>query len=738
MEAELQKHVAFYLTGKKPGASLDTVDGLKLRPVLFAGYRDLTRLRYDFPLVLPRDGADAGFVQSLSGLVDGVLHQIAGGDDGERITKQVLRLEQEIRALVAAGGSGALAALWDKAAGRLAAGADELLRDSLSRARAALKTDGEVVDCGEALPARLLTHAWKMVQQQKARKFLEHLNQLVLKLSNILRADFVRSAAGQKPQNLKAAVGGTYDDAFDFEVMSRLLARSTPKNALPESRRRRIEWALSVLKSQKFFPVVNGHKERDDAGKAHSFVFGNCADVLAAVRERQPAMIELAKAVAIAELEIDGQYAEAKHDAFFSEFGDNGLDAKDLARFPDYLVCVSADKMQAAEHGKLMEILSAGLPVKILVQSDDILDEQPHLALGMRSKQLANMAMGLNEVYVLQASGSHLFQFRDRILKGLTYPGPALFSVFSGAARPGTELPSYLIAAAAMDSRAFPAFTFDPAAGPNWASRFYLEANSQVDNDWPVQSLVYEDEAHQRISESLAFTLIDFVACDRRYARHFATVPRAKWNGTLIPVGEFLAREPQAEGLPDKVPCVLMIDSDNVLQKVIVDDKLIREAQRCREAWHSLQELGGIHNSHAERLLARERKTWEEQRREAEPAPGAAAPAAVPAAAVAAAPAAATGAMLQPAEAAPEPPSDEAYIETPRCTTCEECMHINNKMFVYDANKQAYIANREAGTYAQLVEAAESCQVSIIHPGKPWNPSEPGLAELIKRAEPFL
>jgi len=215
-------------------------------------------------------------------------------------------------------------------------------------------------------------------------------------------------------------------------------------------------------------------------------------------------------------------------------------------------------------------------------------------------------------------------------------------------------------------------------------------------------------------------------------------VPRAKWNGTLIPVGEFLAREPQAEGLPDKVPCVLMIDSDNVLQKVIVDDKLIREAQRCREAWHSLQELGGIHNSHAERLLARERKTWEEQRREAEPAPGAAAPAAVPAAAVAAAPAAATGAMLQPAEAAPEPPSDEAYIETPRCTTCEECMHINNKMFVYDANKQAYIANREAGTYAQLVEAAESCQVSIIHPGKPWNPSEPGLAELIKRAEPFL
>ena len=30
-------------------------------------------------------------------------------------------------------------------------------------------------------------------------------------------------------------------------------------------------------------------------------------------------------------------------------------------------------------------------------------------------------------------------------------------------------------------------------------------------------------------------------------------------------------------------------------------------------------------------------------------------------------------------------------------------------------------------SHAQLVEAAESCQVSIIHPGKPRNPKEPGM-----------
>ena len=58
-------------------------------------------------------------------------------------------------------------------------------------------------------------------------------------------------------------------------------------------------------------------------------------------------------------------------------------------------------------------------------------------------------------------------------------------------------------------------------------------------------------------------------------------------------------------------------------------------------------------------------------------------------------------------------------------------------MFAYNENKQATIADVNAGTYRQLVEAAESCQVAIIHPGKPRNAGEPGLDELLKRAEQF-
>ncbi|MBA3057479.1 MAG: hypothetical protein KJ614_04400 [Gammaproteobacteria bacterium] len=737
MQADTQAHVAFFLTGRRPSEHLDAVDGLGLRPALFAGYRELTQLRYDFPLVLVDGRTDGLFVQSLSGIIDSALASVAQGSDGERIRKHVLRLEQAIRALATGGASGSLSALWDKASSQFTKGVDQSFDDSLRRTRAAIKLNGPVVDCDAALPTRLLQHAWTAVQQQKAEGFRKELDRLVLKLSDILKADYERSPEARSAKNLQAAVGTGFGDAFDFDAMSRMLSKALPTNALPESRAKRIRALLEVFRAQRFIPSPAASASRTGAVKPYPFLFDSCADALAALRERSPKQIALARAIAVAGLEVDGQYNESRHDALFEQFGANGLDPQDLAQFPDYLVCVNAEKMQAVEHAHLMEILASALPIKVLLQIDDILEESPNgdgkLSSGMRSRQIANMAIGLNEVYVLQSSSSNLFRFRERLLRGLAYRGPALFSVFSGASAKASGLRPYLMSAAAMESRAFPAFTYDPSAGPNWASRFYLGANSQVDLDWPIQVFAYEDEQHQRVSQDLAFTLADFVASDHRYARHLARVPREKWNGSMIPVDESMTRE--RKGLPDKVPSLLMVDADNVLQKVLVDERLIRQARRCRDMWHSLQELGGIHNSHAEKLLAREKMTWEERLQHETDAHAAS----VPGAGVSGALSTPTAPAVTsaPVEKEPERSPDEAYIETPRCSTCNECTTLNNKLFSYDDNKQAYIADIHAGSYAQLVEAAESCQVSIIHPGKPLNLQEPGLDELLKRAAAF-
>ena len=49
MEADTQAHVAFFLTGRRPASTWTQSKDWDLRPALFAGYRDLTQLRYDFP-----------------------------------------------------------------------------------------------------------------------------------------------------------------------------------------------------------------------------------------------------------------------------------------------------------------------------------------------------------------------------------------------------------------------------------------------------------------------------------------------------------------------------------------------------------------------------------------------------------------------------------------------------------------------------------------------------------------
>jgi len=121
------------------------------------------------------------------------------------------------------------------------------------------------------------------------------------------------------------------------------------------------------------------------------------------------------------------------------------------------------------------------------------------------------------------------------------------------------------------------------------------------------------------------------------------------------------------------------------------------------------------------------------------PAPVAAAPAPEPAMPVAAKPI--TPAPMAVAEARGGGSDDglavEAYIESDRCTSCNECTGVSKKIFAYDANKQAYVKDASAGTFAQLVTAAEKCPVGAIHPGTPLNPKEKDLDKWLKRAQPF-
>ena len=732
MQTKQQDQLIFHFTGQRQGDGLAAIDGLDLRPALLAPYRDLAALRHDFPVVLAERAGGQEFVRSLSGLVDAMLQDVAPrGIEGERLRRHALQLEHEIRRAVAEGATGSLGELWMQAAARLGAREGETLEQVLLTAGSALQADGEVLGCTQQLPARLITHAWQAARRAKARQFHADLSRLVLKLSDILRAAISHSDAGRKPQSLQASVGGPHREQFDFDALSRILGKGTPGVELPAARRERLVRTLGVLESQRFFAPAELDNAEDD-GDCFDFVFDNCAAAANAFRDRLPDVAELVKAISIAELEAQGHYTDAEHKLVFEKFDAASLTADDLARFPDYLVCIPPDRNDAPENANLMEMLSSGLPVKVLVQTSQLLEDSSigtgRFAFGVRSARLATAAMGLGGMFVLQTTSANLFALRAKVGRGLACSGPALFSVYAGEALPAPRLPPYLTAAAAMQSRAFPVFSYDAEAGSNWAERFSLENNPLPEDDWPVETLDYFDTALQRASERCAFTFADFVLCDARHGAHFALVPRERWGASMIPAADWLALEERDAA--QRVPYLLAVDGDDVLQRVIVDARLMQATRRCLLLWHRLQEHGGVHDSHAERLLAREKAAWVAQQQPQTPA-------AAVAEAAAKAPATPAPASAEVEPAAPVHSRDEAWIETARCPSCNECQLINDRMFAYDERKQAYIKDLAAGTYRQLVEAAESCQVAIIHPGAPRDPKEPGLEALLVRAEPF-
>jgi ferredoxin len=735
MDISLRDQVVFHLTGRRGAVASDDAIVAGMRPALLAPYRQLSSLRYDFPVILvaAADGGDA-YARSLTQVVDAALRKSAPpGVAGEGTRRRALTVEREIRTRLARGATGTLLQLWDDAA-RALVGDDGAAARALREVHDALGVDGELADCDHDLPARFVRQAWSVVQREKAQVAGERIRRLVIRLEEILRADYLRSSRALEAPALQQSFGTAHHGLFDFEAMSGLLARAGKHGALDDRRQVRIERALAGLIAQRFFAPLTA-SAAGSTPAVHEFVFDSATEALAAFRRRLPEVAALLRALHVAELEVEGAYVDGMHDRIVDAIDEQSISATDLDFFPDYLVCLSAEAARADDTDHLAKALSSGLPLKVVAHVCDLLEEsavgQGYFAYGVRSTQLASVAMSIDGTFVLQTAASNLLCVRERVLRGLKHRGPALFSVYVPPPAGEQAMSSYLVAAAAMQSRAFPVFSFDPGAGPDIASRFSLENNPQPESDWPVEQLSYADPDLQSVTEQVTFTFADFAACDPRCARYFAPAPRAAWGESMVPAEQWLARPPQDSS--EAVPYVLAVDDADMLCRLVVDERLMRASQRCREAWHRLQELGGIHDSRAERLLARERQVWEEQHRQdiAAAAPDGTA------AAVAAVPVASAARKAEPEPEAARNP-DEPYIETIRCSTCNECTTAFPRMFAYDENKQAYIKDLKAGTYRQMVEAAESCQVSVIHPGKPWNLQEPGLDELMERAKPFL
>jgi len=415
-------------------------------------------------------------------------------------------------------------------------------------------------------------------------------------------------------------------------------------------------------------------------------------------------------------------------------------------------------------------------------------------------KELGLIAMMHRNTYVAQTSqgiASHMLQ---SYIKGLNSRHPAVFNVYAPC-QPEHGIADDLSARQAklaLEGRAFPFFTYDPDAGDTFSTRFSLTGNPYPESDWPEYTLEYQDEDGAVHEMTLPFTFVDWAATEGRFSKHFKLLNGQVDEDRLVRFDEYLAlSEAERAG---KTPFIWVVDDDNRLRQVSVSQALVDSAEDRLNLWHMVQEYAGVLNPGAEKAAEQTRRELNSEFQEKLAALQAEHEAALAQAeaqgrAQAAQqmaqglirlaagesiadfglqisdlssatesltpsdggePAEAGGeaAVAAPKEVAPavdlarpeelmaeavEEASQNgvAWIETEFCTTCNDCLNINPRIFAYDDNEQAYIADPKAGPFRDIVMAAEQCPVEIIHPGEPQDPYEDNLEQWVKRAEPY-
>ncbi|MEX2547793.1 MAG: thiamine pyrophosphate-dependent enzyme [Chloroflexota bacterium] len=128
-----------------------------------------------------------------------------------------------------------------------------------------------------------------------------------------------------------------------------------------------------------------------------------------------------------------------------------------------------------------------------------------------RRKELGRILMAHGEVYVAQTTTAHINHFYRTILEANEYPGPAVVIVYTPC-QPEHGIPDDASAAQsrlAVDSRAFPLFSYDPRRGATVAERLSLQGNPALRDDW------------YHLPDGVAIDFISFARSEARFAAHF-------------------------------------------------------------------------------------------------------------------------------------------------------------------------------------------------------------------------
>lgn len=764
-------------------------------PALLNPFRDTSRLRYDYPLFLfpPDETSETQDVESLETPLSQWMKDATAGfapDKGQaRILKDHLQwIEYHTRKMLRGreGPVEAVATLMEAAHAlqkhlHLKQPDHDQLEQDLVKLIARVPEHSQLLGYGRYSSLHLLIHAIRSQVIPRRARFQQRINECVRGLKGLLAIEWSKSDESIEPRMIRDSVGPG-GDRFDPAALSAVIDHSRGTQTMSEERRGRIEQAIEIMESWEPDPVlvrfVHTGTLTDPWLQEAAFcseVTDNdpCARAMDMFDREAEKLTQIFGAVRIASLEIENRYDPTVHNPWFTSFGWEAFSQDELRLVPTIIALGAADQVAGEGMRSFSRLLSSGRPVQILIRV------QPHNNPGTVGEEgpfqsfrteLGYLGISHRQAMVEQSSAARHRHMLACFLAALEATRTSLHVINTGQRGPGRLLPlnAWLVAGAAIESRAHPFFRIDPEAGDSSSTRMDFSGNPQWDRDWPVHPFRYHDENSGDTELQLAFTFADYCLLIERLRDHYRLIPPGCDSVALVPMQDYLAMG--AEQAYQHVPYVLAVDGNAILHRVVVSRELALASLDRLNYWRTLQEMAGVRNLYVDMAIARTREQEQTQAaaaleqlqqkhaEELEKVRNEAAGEAMQrltdvllgmdvSAAVPAALSASAEALPEQAAEAAEPEEadeqvdtlsfDEPWIDTPLCTSCNDCLKVNAVVFLYNEEKQAYLGDLSKVSYVELVTAAELCPARCIHPGLPLNPNEPGLDELIERAAPF-
>ncbi len=634
--------------------------------------------------------------------------------------------------------------------------------------------DGACLGCSEKTAVHLFVATVEALMQPRVAKHVSYLNDLIERLERHVQLKLTSTLDLSDPD----AIARVADGASDHDLTLAEIAASTQQTAKtppvdPQWLKRCSRWIadLKALRTKytqgttgqgrSSMGIINATGCSSVWGSTYPFnpypfpwanhLFQDSASMAMGVFEGH--MAKMAGGFTLirkVELELKEGFRPERHQDALTYFTWRDFSDDEFSLCPPVVAIGGDGAMYDIGFQNLSRALMSGKPIKILVLDTQVysntggqactsgfhgqVSDMAQFGKAIKGKQeirkeIGLIAMAHRTAYVLQSTIAHSNHMIEGFIHGLNTKRPALFNIYTSCQPEhgiGDDVGA-LQAKLAVQSRAYPLFSYDPDKGPRPEEGLDLEGNPEMGEDWPQFELSFREHGREK-KMSIAMTFADFAVTEGRFRKHFRFAPRDTWTEAMVPLHVFLVDDDRT----GKFPFIWAVDPNGNLQRVLVSLVMVTACEERRDFWTMLRAIAkeGEPEDSTENVVDRVRRDTFKQLTDGlwrlldgdNPAP-------------AASPSEQSANSAEPAD------SSEDYLapwlETAECTSCDECININPQIFAYNEAGKAYIINPKGGPYKDIVKAAEKCTAQVIHPGLPVDGHKPEIKALIARASKY-